>query len=210
MFPERVADRLILRVTDVLDESPSLSAFTQGAMIDWLELMAEGEGYTSASQEAATYAMHVGYALRGIEVADGKARDLDQSLLARLEQVRREAPHRHKAELRETVESPETDDMTRELFQRWLDDDAPYSGERDVLDALVAEAVSDRWMEDERRFLRLSGYPSEVWRIFVTKLTGTLNNQLPSDENVFPWQHIRQLVWLGYLLRVGDAVNDWE
>lgn len=209
MFPDRVADRLILRVTDVLDESPALSPFSQSAMIDWLDLIAESEGFTSVAKDSAAYAVYVGYALRGIEETDGKARDLDGSVLARLEQVRDQAPDQRQRELREAVESPETDDGSRQLFQRWLDNDLPYSGEREVLEALVNDAVAGRWIEDERRFLRLSGYTGNVWRIFVLKLSGVLNDQLPDDERQFPWEAIQQLVRFGYLLRVGDALNGW-
>jgi hypothetical protein len=70
LYPERQADRLILAVTELMDKSPTPSAFANGVMIDWLDPMAEEERFTPAARQAATYAIYAGYALRMVEEAE--------------------------------------------------------------------------------------------------------------------------------------------
>ena len=77
LFPGRVADRMILRVTDILDGDTSPSAWARGVMIDWFEVMEGEEGFAPAAKEAGTYAACAGYALRLVEETHGSARRLD-------------------------------------------------------------------------------------------------------------------------------------
>lgn len=155
-----------------------------------------------------TYAAYVGYALRMIEESDGTARPLDRAVAARLERVRAEAPEQRHREFEDVVADPSTSDFDRRYLQRIYEsgNEHPHTGGREVLDALVAESMSGDWFEG-RRFLELSGYRWDVWRIFVMKLTGVVNNQVAGEDKDFPWEAVEQLVRFGYLLRIGDGLN---
>jgi hypothetical protein len=43
----------------------------------------------------------------------------------------------------------------------------------------------------------------------VCKLTGVVNANLPPDGRHFPSEAIQQFLGFGYLLRCGDALNDY-
>jgi hypothetical protein len=214
MFPERVARRLILRVTDLLDAADlPLSVHAGNAMTDRIDAIGEADGYTGLAKDSARYATYAGYAVRLIEEADGKARALDRSLAAQLEQVRAAAPTERRRRLEEFIADPETSDHERQLFQRWLGrDDQSLEfehGAHAVVEALVDDSVESGWIDDDRRFLKLSGHRPDVWRIFVLKLTEAVNGQLRDEEDRnFSWDAIEQFARYGYLLRVGDALNE--
>jgi hypothetical protein len=216
LSPKRVADRLVLRVTDLLDDPLSLplSVVARQALEDWLAGIAEADEYTQLAKDGAMYAAYVGYALRLIEETDGKARSLDRSLVARLEPARAAAPEKRRRELQEVIADPETPDHERRMFERWLSRDDELVefevGARAALQALIDDSVGQlRWIDDDRRFSELSGYRPDVWRIIVLNLTRTLNDRQNDEaDRTFPWEAIQELVRFGYLIRVGDALNE--
>jgi|SRR5450755_4688743 len=107
LFPGRTADRLILRTTSLLDNEFGLpSAWASSVMIEWLDDAATDEGFTQAAKDAAAYAVQAGYAARMVEEADGTERQLDARLIARLAQIRVEAPARDRRELRKRSRIP--------------------------------------------------------------------------------------------------------
>ncbi len=210
LFPGRTADRLILRVTDLLDEFPGMSVWADGVAIDWLELIGQDEGFTQAAKDSAMYPVVVGYATRMIEERDGTAKPLSDDVVNRLEQAREDAPARSDADFQEVMADPTASDFDRELLQRLHDANAdpPHNWEREVLDALVVDDDPESWFKG-RRFLTLSGYGDAVWRVFLLKLTGVVNDQL-TEERTFPWEAVQEFVRFGYVLRCGDALNGYN
>jgi hypothetical protein len=216
LFPERVANRLVLRVTDLLDDPASLplSFWARNELTDRLDAIAEADGYTPVAKDTAMYATYVGYAVRLVEETDRKARPLDRSLASRLDHVRAAAPGERRLQLETAIADPETPDHQRQMFQRWLDRDDKNlefeQGHQAVIETLIDDSIGEsRWIDDDRRFLKLTGYSPNVWRIFVLKLTETLNERLHSaGDRAFPWEAIQELARLGYLLRVGDALSE--
>lgn len=210
LFPGRAADRLILRVTDLLDTFDGPSAFANGVIIDFLELIESDEELTSAAKDAMHYAMLAGYAVRLVEEADGTARAFDEPLLARLAQVRSDAPRQREQEFEEAIADPGATEAERDYLRHLQETgkDIPYDGEREVLDALIADDTDEGWFGGER-FRWLSGFGENVWQIFVLKLTTVVNQQVAGEEMEFPWEAVRDAVRFGYVLRGGDALNGY-
>ena len=112
------------------------------------------------------------------------------------------------------IADPDTPDHERRMFQHWLDTNDELAeferGAQAVLGALIDDSVREhRWIDDDRRFCKLSGYRRDVWKIIVLNLTQTLNDRQDNEgDRRFPWEAIQELARFGYLLRVGDALNE--
>lgn len=186
------------------------SAFAIGVVIDWLDVIADDEGFTPSAREGAEYAIRVGYVLRLVEESEGTARSLDGTVLARMEQARAEGPERRLQDYESVLNDPEISDLDRRYFEQLRDrgNEYPYEGEREVLDDLILGEGPEAWFVGSR-FFHLSGYKPEVWNVFVLKLTGVVNETLEPDSSVFPWEAIEQFVRFGYVLRCGDAFNGY-
>ena len=117
--------------------------------------------------------------------------------------MRAAAPQLREEECKEALADPTATDFDRDLLRRLHEagNEHPYDGEREVLDALIADDTPERWFTGER-FLRLSGFGGDVRQIFVLKLTTVVNDELGVEARHFPSEALQEAVRFG---RCGSA-----